>query len=552
MPSLSCRTALMALLLCLGACAPQPETSLEITVLTTADIHGRVLPWDYYRDQQDEAHSLLKAASLIAVRRDTAEHVLLLDAGDFIQGNPFADFHATERAEDGLHPLLRVMDAMDYDAIVLGNHEFNFGLDYLDRQISLSSSPILAGNVYRHGTREHAYTPYVIRELGGVRVGIIGLTTPGSAVWDRRHVEGVLDFGDGAEAAARLVPEVRTAGADVIVMLLHSGLEARSSYTAGGVAEENFGQTLLDSVPGIDVLVLAHTHRVIEGEPRTGADGRPVAVVQAGRWASHVGEVTLRLVRREGRWEVSPGTARAIPVVDAPVAPALAALVDADHQAVRDWVNEVVAGTPDRWSARDARLVDTPIIDLIQHVQKQVGEAQLSGSAAFTTTLEFGPGPITRADLATLYPYENTLVVLEVTGEQLREYLEYAAAFYEGLRDGEPVVAGGRPGYNFDMLAGVDYLVDLARPVGERVVELSYDGEPVQAQQRFSLAVNSYRAQGSGGYTMLVDTPVLREIDRSVRTLIEEYLAERGEIRHADVRQRNWAHVHEPDSLIAP
>jgi 2',3'-cyclic-nucleotide 2'-phosphodiesterase/3'-nucleotidase len=258
-----------------------------------------------------------------------------------------------------------------------------------------------------------------------------------------------------------------------------------------------------------------------------------------------VGEVTLQLERSpDGDWVVSPGPARAIPVENAMVEPALAALVSDDHQAVRDWVNEAVAATPQRWSAADARLVDTPVIDLIQHVQQQAGEAQLSASAAFTTDLTFGPGPITRADLATLYPYENTLMVLEVTGRQVREYLEHAAGYYDGLRDGEPVVTAGRPGYNFDMLAGVDYLVDLARPVGDRVIELSHRGEPVEDDQRFTLAVNSYRAEGAGGYTMLTGAPVLRQIDRSVRVLIEEYLAERGEIRHEDVHRRNWAHAH--------
>lgn len=540
------RPILLALALLVVACAPAPEARrVELTILSTADLHGRVLAWDYYRDTPDEAHSLLKAASLVEALRDTAEHVLLLDAGDFLQGNPFADYFATAGDEAGQHPVLRVMDAMGYDAIVLGNHEFNFGVSYIDRQVALTATPILAGNVYRHGTQTPAYAPYLLRELGGVRVAIIGLTTPGSAVWDRRHVEGVLEFGDGVEAAARLVPEVRAAGADVVVMLLHSGLDARSSYTAGDVGEENFGRTLLETVPGIDALVLAHTHRVIEGPPMRGVDGREVAVVQAGRWSSHLGVVTLAMAEgRGGGWEVRPQPSRAIPVAEEAVPEALAALVADDHARVRARVNEVVAGTPDRWDSSQSRLADSPIVDLVQHVQQQVTGAQLSASAAFTTALAFGPGPITRADIANLYPYENTLAVVEISGRQLREYLEHAAAHFEGVVDGTPVVAAGRPGYNFDMLAGVDYVINLGRPVGERITRLEFEGAAVDPAQRFTLAVNSYRAQGAGGYGMLVDAPVIAEIDRSVRALIEEYLAERGEIRHQDVYRENWSLTH--------
>lgn len=534
-------------LVLLAACAEPPTQRVELTILATADVHGRVMSWDYLRDEPDEAHGLLKAASLIQRIRRERDHVLLLDAGDFLQGNPFADYFATLPAPVTQHPVLHVMDALDYDAIVLGNHEFNFGVPYIDAQVDLTSTPVLAGNVYHHGTDTPAYTPYILRELGGVRVGVLGLTTPGSAVWDRHHVEGRLDFGDGITAASRFVPKLREAGADIVVLLLHTGLESRAGQPGGPQGRlENFGRAVIESVPGVDVAILSHSHRVIDDLVLEGPQGRPVAVVQPGRWASHLGEVRLTLettADAEG-WQVQSLSSRALPLAGLDAEPGLMQRVEGWHEEVRAWVAETIATTPEAWDSREARLRDTPMVDLIQRVQTQAGDAQLSASAAFTTRLAFGPGPITRADLAALYPYENTLMVLEITGEQLRAYLEHAAGFYAGVEDGVPVVAEGWPGYNFDIVSGADYVIDLRRPLGDRIIRLEVDGAVVRDEDLFTLAVNSYRAQGAGGYTMLAEARLVAEIPRSVRSLIEEYLAERGELRQADVYRQNWSLVY--------
>lgn len=531
----------------LSACTDTTPSRLDLTILATADLHGRVMAWDYLRDEPDEAHSLLKAASLIEQRRRERDHVLLLDAGDFIQGNPFADYFATVAEAPGQHPVLQVMDALDYDAIVLGNHEFNFGIPYINGQVDLTFTPILAGNVYHHGTETPAYPPYLLRRFGEVTVGILGLTTPGSAVWDRHHVEGRLDFGDGVAAAERYVPELRAAGADVVVAVLHSGLESRAGSPVGPEDRlENFGRAMIEAVAGIDVVILSHSHRVIEDLVLEGPDGRPVAVIQPGRWASHLGEVRLTLEARQetAGWQVQTLASQALPLVDLAPHPGLKTLVTEWHEEVRAWVGEALATTPEAWDSREARLRDTALIDLIQVVQKQASGAQLSATAAFTTRLAFGPGPMTRADLAALYPYENTLVVLEITGAQLRDYLEHAAGYYQGVEDGVPMVSEGWPGYNFDIVAGVDYDIDLRQPLGARITRLEFNGSPVDEQARFTIAVNSYRAQGPGGYTMLSDAPVISEIPRSIRELLEEYLAERGVLGHSDVHRQNWSLVY--------
>lgn len=525
------------LMSCTGAIPPD----LQVTVMTTTDVHGYVMPWDYNTDSADPQYSMLKAASLVDSIRSSDTHTLLLDAGDWLQGNPFAEYFAKTDTTGAQYPFLTVADAMQYDAIVLGNHEFNFGLEYLNRQTGMTETPILGGNIYRHGTTEPAYGPYIIREFDGVKIAVIGLTTPGSAVWDRMNVEGVLDFGDGVEAAARYVEEVRNAGADAVILLGHSGLSGTTSYSVDSLGMENFGRAVAESVPGIDLLVLGHTHRVTEAEFITGPDGRHVGVIQAGRWASHLGTAKLNFYRQddgEFRTEVEPSYA--LPVVNTPVKQELEDMISEQHQAVRSYITADVAQTPDVWVARDARLEDTPVIDLIQHVQLRETGAMLSSSAAFNTSLTFGPGGITRGNLASLYPYENTLFVLELTGAQLREYLEYTSRYYSGVQDGNPVVADGWPGYNFDMVAGADYVTDITRPAGERITSLTINGENVTDDQLITLAVNSYRAQGGGGYSMLAGARVVQEINRSVRSMIEDFLSEQDTIRHEGVYDRNW------------
>lgn len=531
----------------LSACAPPPAgddgsaESRQLTVLATADVHGRVLPWDYTRGRDDDAHSLLKLASLVDQHRATDAHVLLVDAGDFLQGNPFADHFANDDTRQ--HPVLAMFDAMAYDAVVLGNHEFDFGLDWLDHQLERTRTPILAGNVLRQDSGEPAYPGLLMRDFDGLRVAVIGLTTPGTAVWNRRHVEGRLDFIDGVDAARPLVERARSEGANVVVAVLHAGLDGANSYSDSEVAEENFGRRLATTVAGIDVLVLAHTHRILAGDTLTGPDGREVAVVQPGRWASHLGVVKLDLQRGERRepWQVRRQPSQVLAAADAPVHETLAAQVAGEHDLVRAWIDTALTTTAEVWDAGQARLGDTPVIDLIQHVQREATGAQLSATAAFNTELRFGPGPVTRAHVASLYPYENTLVVIELSGRQLRDYLEHSARYYAGVVDGEATITEGWPGFNFDIVDGVDYRIDLQRPPGERIVELRWQGAPVADDQRFTMALNSYRAEGAGGYAMLAEAPILSRDPRSIRDLIETWLAQQPELRHDQVFRPNWS-----------
>lgn len=222
--------------------------------------------------------------------------------------------------------------------------------------------------------------------------------------------------------------------------------------------------------------------------------------------------------------------------------PEIVQLTDPGHQTVVDFVTEPMAFTEDIWVAEDARRKDTPIIDLIQTVQKKATGAQLSAAAAFNTSVRFGPGAISRGNIALLYPFYNTLFKLEVTGEQIREYLEYSSRYYQtGSEEySGPLMNRSWPGFNFDMLSGVDYTLDIRLPPGQRVTRLNYEGLPVSDDDRFTIALNSYRAEGGGGFTMIENAPVLKTVDRSVSELILEFLQEQEEISHDDVFIDNW------------
>ena len=520
--------------------------TLTLTVLTSTDLHGWVYPWDYSTDTPDDRYGLAKVATLVDSVRAAQANTMLIDAGDWLQGNQFAAYYASDGLSTPYYPLLKVAEYMKYDAFVLGNHEFNFGIDYLNTRLEQSPSiEYIAGNVYEHNTSNPAYKPYFIKNVGGVQVAIVGLTTPGSAIWDRPRVEGKLDFVDGVEAGRRFVNEARAAGAEIVVVLAHCGLESGSSYNDASVPDENFGRALLEQVPGIDLFVFGHSHRVTEDTYVTSLDSVDVPVIQAGRWASHLGEAKLVLTRStDGSIDVLSSKTQAFSVENVKPSARILELAKPYHDSTRNYVNKPLTTTSDIWNAENARLEDTPILDLIHVVQLDVTGAQLSAAAAFNTSAKFGPGDITRRDMAQIYPYENMLYTIEITGKQLKAYIEQSSRFYSGIENGEPVSDRSIPGYNFDTIAGADYEVDLRLPIGSRLTKLVYNGAPVQDTDQFTLAVNSYRAEGGGGYGMLAGTTVKWRSEIPVRTYLERHLEKRGRISASEVFQSNWKFIY--------
>lgn len=526
------RTAALAAAL-LAGCG---DREVDITILGTTDVHGHLVDYEYATDRPAD-HSLAQVATLVDSVRRADANVILVDSGDLLQGAPLDEYQARV-GRDPVHPVIAAMNLLRYDASAIGNHEFNYGVDYLWEALGAAEFPFLAGNIVRAGTDDTVRPPYTIVERGGVRIAILGFTTPGVAVWDRTHIAGRLEFRDIVDSARRWVPRVREAGADVIVVAAHAGLGPGSTYDDPAVPEENPLARLAVEVPGIDVIFAGHTAEAIAGE-RVGG----TLILHAGRHADHLAVARLRVRLTPVGAEVSSeGTV--IPTSGVAPDSALLGVVRSAHDRTVAWLGEPIGYTPDRWESGSSRAADTPIADLIQRVQLDLTGADLSAAAMFRTDVGFGPGPITRRDILGLYVYPNTLRAIRLSGADLRDYLEMSARYFRTLPADRPI-NDSVPGYNYDMIQGVDYVLDLRRPAGRRVVDLRYRGAPVSPADSFTMALNSYRQSGGGGFRMVSGAPVVYADPDDIAGRIVAFVESRDTLRVSDVFEENWRLVPE-------
>jgi 2',3'-cyclic-nucleotide 2'-phosphodiesterase (5'-nucleotidase family) len=519
------------------AVAPGSDTT-QLVIAATTDVHGRLRGWDYFADAPDTLRGLSRAATIIdSVRASHPGRVVLVDAGDLLQGNPLT-YVAARVDSTPPHPVIAAMNAMRYDAAALGNHEFNYGVPFLTRALEQSRFPFLSANTYRtNGTR--AYGGSHVVERGGIRVGIVGATTPGVMVWDRDNVRGRLVVRDIVPDVAREVREVRRR-ADVVVVVMHTGLGEPASYdtVATGLPSENVAARVAREVPGIDLVVIGHSHREVADTVING-----VTIIQPRNWATSVATATMAMSRAGGRWRVDRTRGVIVRAAGHAEHPAVVAATERAHQATVRWVNQSLGTTPVAWRADSARVADVPLIDFMLEVQRAAAGTDLAATAAFDIGATLEPGPITVAKVARLYPYDNTLRAVRITGRQLRDFLEFSARYYRtaGTPDAAASPTDPRiPGYNFDIIAGADYTLDISRPVGQRVTRLSVRGRDVVDGDSFTLALNNYRQTGGGGYAMLQDAPVIYDRQEEIRDLLIAEVRRRGVLRPEDFARRNW------------
>jgi len=507
----------------------------------TTDTHGWLLPFDYYTGRVTD-HGLARLAPQIdSVRTANPGRAVLVESGDLLQGNPL-DFVHSRLSAGEVHPVATAMNLLRYDAAAIGNHEFNYGVAHLDTVARQSRFPWLSANTFRAGTDQHAYRPFTIveRTVGGapVRVGITSVTPPGVAIWDRENVRGRLEFREIVSSSHPVVAEMRRQGADVVVIAAHSGLEGSSYDTAAtGVPAENAAAAMAREVPGVDVILMGHTHREVADTTING-----VLVMQAKNWATSLAVAELRLRRAGGAWRVDAKRGRILRPARGATSPAFEQALAGAHERTRRYVARRIGTSTAEWTSVRARVEDTPILDLINEVQRTVTGADLSATAAFSLESRIPAGPITVADVAGLYIYDNTLRALRISGAQLRAFLEKSAEYYlpcpaaRCARVTNPAV----PGYNFDVVSGVDYALDITRPVGQRVARLRRNGRDVAATDSFTIALNSYRASGSGGFSVLIGAPVVYDRGEGLRELLIAEIERRGTISPAQVFRRNW------------
>ncbi len=498
----------------------------HVVILGTTDMHGRVFPIDYYTNKYDNV-GIAKVATLVKEARKNDPDLLLVDSGDTIQGTPLEYFH-NKKNNAPPDPMMLAMNALHYDSMTVGNHEYNFGLKVLEKARSEAKFPWLSANSYDKGTDHPHYPPYIVKEVQGVRIGVLGLTTPGIPNWENvPNYEG-LEFHETIREAKKWVPILREKEkVDVVVITMHMGIEEdlRTGQTnPAQVPNENAAIAIARQVPGVDVILMGHTHRDV---PSLVVNG--VLLTQANRWASHVARVDLYLEKDEaGRWQVAAKSARTIPVTEkTEIDPEIAELGKPYDKETQDWLGRAIGESAEELTARDGRFKDTAIIDLIQRVQMEAGHADVSMAAAFNLSARIPKGQVTVRDIAGLYEYENTLVTLELTGQQLKDALEHSARYFREYEPGKSLnelIDQRIPGYNFDIAEGVTYEIDIKKPFGQRIQNLKFKGQTLSPKQKLRVVTNNYRVNGGGGFTMYKDAPVIYRSSEEVRELIIDWV----------------------------
>ncbi|MER5267230.1 5'-nucleotidase C-terminal domain-containing protein [Actinosynnema sp. NPDC002837] len=544
-----------------------------LTVLGTTDLHGNVFNWDYFADREfdDSGHNdvgLAKLSTLVkAVREERGAHrTLLVDAGDTIQGTPLAYYYAKVEpiGRRRVHPMAAAMNELGYDAAALGNHEFNYGIPLLRAFEKQLDFPLLAANAIDSATGEPAFRPYVIKTVwrtgaAPLRVGILGLTNPGIAIWDKAHVDGKMTFPGVLEQAREWVPKVRAAGADLVVVAAHSGADLSSSLGDLLPFPENCSALVAEEVPGIDAILVGHAHTEIAQRFVTNkATGRQVLLTEPLFWGKRLSLMEFDLAWTPGRgWRAEASRSQVLNTNTVPEDPAVVRRLRADHDKVVAYVNSKIGTSRSAMSAATARYEDTAALDFVNLVQGTALKASLtealpvlSLASPFNKAAAIPAGDVSVRDVAGLYVFDNTLFGVRLTGAQLKDYLERSAAYFKAVGTPGPhqpdalTNANGTPDYLYDVAAGLDapltYDIDLARPVGQRITGLAYDGVAVTAEQAFAVAVNNYRQSGGGNFPHIATAPVLHNQQLEIRQLIIDWVRERGEIDPAAFHRVDW------------
>jgi 2',3'-cyclic-nucleotide 2'-phosphodiesterase/3'-nucleotidase len=570
------------------------------------DLHANLYPYDYYRDCPDDSVGLARAASLVAEARREAPNCLLFDDGDILQGTPLGDLAAEAIIADptAVHPVIAAMNTLDYAVATLGNHDFNYGLEALERAYAQARFPVVCCNV-RKSDGSPWFPPSIViervfvDEFGAahrLKVGVIGVAPPQIAQWDEAHVRGRLTTLDIVEAVRAELSELR-GRVDLIVVLCHSGISRLASIRG----EENAGQDLA-KLDGVDALFLGHQHLLLPGEDFVGIPGVDTErgtihgkpAVMAGFWGSHLGIIDLRLEMDTG-WRVVEAQVEVRPIARRDADGRAIALVESDasvleaaktaHEATLRHIRMPIGKLATRLQTYFALIGDVATVGLVNEAQRAYAAPliaaradlaslpMLSAAAPFKCGGRSGPysftdiaaGPLAIKDVADIYPYPNTLRVVKADGATLREWLERSASIFRridpSLRDEQPLLGPAFACYNFDVIDGVDYAIDVTQPArydesgalvapeARRIRALTFKGAPVDSNQSFLVVTNNYRASGGGGFPGCDGTSVVIEAPDANRDVLLKYVENKTEI----VPKSNsaWRFAPWPSAVVA-
>ncbi|MBH1930436.1 bifunctional 2',3'-cyclic-nucleotide 2'-phosphodiesterase/3'-nucleotidase [Serratia rubidaea] len=573
--------------------------TVNLRVMETTDMHGNMMDYDYYKDRATAQHGLVRAATLIDAARAEVDNSVLVDNGDVIQGSPMADYAAAHLKKGDVHPVYQAMNRLDYAVGSVGNHEFNYGLDYLQQALSGAKFPYINANVYHADGEKPYFKQYLIVDTPvkdsegkthNLRIGYIGFVPPQIALWDRAHLEGKVVVKDITETAKKLVPQMRKEGADVVIAIAHSGISA-DPYKA--LAENS--TYYLSQVPGINAIAFGHSHGVFPSANFAALPGVDIAkgtvngvpAVMPGRWADHLGVIDLVLEGEEGKWQVTSGKAEARPIYDSKAGKSLVAakpeLVEAlknAHDSTREYVNKPIGKLAAGIDSYLALVQDTAAMQVIRDAQRSYVERMIQGDPdladlpVLTAAAPFKVGgrknapddfvDIAKGDLsfrnaAQLYQYANTLAAVRVKGKDVKQWLECSAGMYNQIDPNSEAPQSllnwdGFRAYNFDMFDKLSYQIDVTKPArydvdcnlinpqAQRIASVTYQGKPLDDNAEFLVAVNNYRAftgkfPGTGDKNVVINAP------DEVRSIIADYINRQTQQhgQYAPVAQNGWS-----------
>ncbi|WP_436669371.1 bifunctional 2',3'-cyclic-nucleotide 2'-phosphodiesterase/3'-nucleotidase [Paenibacillus kandeliae] len=530
---------------------------VKIRLMETTDIHTNVVNYDYYSDKPTDEYGYAKTATLIKAARDEAKNSVLIDNGDLLQGTPLGDYMAKiNPLKDGeVHPVYKAMNQFGYDAGNYGNHEFNYGLDFLAKAVKGANFPYVNANIYvDDGTgkgEKNYFTPYLILdkkvtdESGAthdLKVGVIGFVPPQIMQWDSANLNGKVVVKDIVETANKFIPQMKAEGADIIIAVPHSGFEdiPQTELMENSVL-------YLSKVPDIDAIMFGHAHKVFPSSDFAGKTGvdlekgtiNGVPSVEPGFWGDHLGIIDLELTQNGDDWNVTSSKVEARPIYDKTTKTALVqadqSVVDAvytEHEETLDYIRGPVGTTTSRITSYFALVKDDPSIQIVTNAQKWYLEQKLQGTdyeglpilsagapfkaggrSGATYYTDIPAGTIAIKNVSDLYVYPNTVYAVKVNGAEVKNWLEWSAGQFNQIdpsKSGEQALINmDFPTYNFDVIDGVTYQIDVTQPAkydgkgnvvnesANRIVNLQYNGKPIDPNQEFIVATNNYRASSS-------------------------------------------------------